>query len=107
MAKDFTRSSNLGQQPPPLVQVKATANGTSQTQTPPPRRSWHPQNSSPPQQVDREAEIVEALKNPEFVQTITQVLKDRKEAARSTRKNLCATRRARFNLAIWRRTTNS
>src|SRR5271157_3059441 len=70
MAKDFTRSSNLAQ----------TANGASQTQ-PPPRRSWHPQNSHPPQQADREAEIVEALKNPEFVQTITQVLKDRKEAA--------------------------
>ena len=84
MAKDFTRSSNLQQPPPPppVVQAKATANGASQTQTPPPRRSWHPQNSPPqPQQVDREAEIVEALKNPEFVQTITQVLKDRKEAA--------------------------
>jgi len=67
MAKDFTRSSN-------------SANGASQTQTPPPRRSWHPQNSSPPQQVDREAEIVEALKNPEFVQTITQILKDGNEA---------------------------
>src|SRR5271157_2369047 len=82
MAKDFTRSSNLQQQPPPppVVQVKPTANGASQTQTPPPRRSWHPQNSSPPQQVDRETDIVEALKNPEFVQTITQALKDRKEA---------------------------
>src|SRR5271166_5526659 len=80
MAKDFTRSSNL-QQPPPVVQSKPTANGASQTQTPPPRRSWQPQNSPPPQQVDREAEIVEALKNPEFVQTITQVLNDRKEAA--------------------------
>lgn len=69
MAKDFTRSSN-------------SANGASQTQTPPPRRSWQPQNSPlQPQQVDREAEIVEALKNPGFVQTITQVLKDRKEAA--------------------------
>src|SRR5271165_5771099 len=82
MAKDFTRSSNLQQPPPPpVVQSKPTANGASQTQTPPPRRSWQPQNSPPPQQVDREAEIVEALKNPEFVQTITQVLKDRKEAA--------------------------
>src|SRR5208283_4556302 len=70
MAKDFTRSSNLAQ----------TANGASQTQ-PPPRRSWHPQNSHPPQQADRETEIVEALKNPEFVQTITQALKDRKETA--------------------------
>ena len=79
MAKDFTRSSNLQQQPPPpVVQVNATANGASQTQ-PPPRRSWHPQNSPPPQQADRETEIVEALKNPEFVQTITQALKDRKE----------------------------
>ncbi len=84
MAKDFTRSSNLGQQPPPppVVQAKATTNGASQTQTPPPRRSWPPQTPPlQPQQVDREAEIVEALKNPEFVQTITQVLKDRKEAA--------------------------
>jgi len=84
MAKDFTRSSNLGQQPPPppVVQAKATANGASQTQTPPPRRSWQPQTSPPrPQQVDREAEIVEALKKPEFLQIIAEVLKDRKEAA--------------------------
>ena len=82
MAKVFTRSSSLEQQPPPVDQVNPTTNGASQTQTPPPRRSWHPQNSPPqPQQVDREAEIVEALKNPDFVQTITQALKDRKEAA--------------------------
>jgi recombinational DNA repair protein RecT len=84
MAKDFTRSSNLGQQPPPppVVQAKATANGASQTQTPPPRRSWQPQTSPPrPQQVDREAETVEALKKPEFLQIIAEVLKDRKEAA--------------------------
>jgi recombinational DNA repair protein RecT len=83
MAKDFTRSSNLGQppSPPPVLPVKA-ANGVSQTQAPPPRRSWQPQTPPPhPQQIDREAEIVEALTNPEFVQTITQVLKDRKEAA--------------------------
>ena len=32
------------------------------------------------QQVDREADIIEALKNPEFVQVITEVLKDRNEA---------------------------
>src|ERR1700730_8780596 len=82
MAKYFTRSSNLGQQPPPpVVQAKPTANGASQTQTPPPRRSWQPQNSPPPQKVDREAEIVEALTKPEFLQIIAQVLKDRKEAA--------------------------
>jgi len=84
MAKDFTRSSNLGQQPPPppVVQAKATTNGASQTQTPPPRRSWPPQTPPlQPQQVDREAEIVEALKKPEFLQIIAEVLKDRKETA--------------------------
>jgi recombinational DNA repair protein RecT len=80
----------------PVVQAKPSENGalstqaplptqngaTRPTQTPPPRRSWQPQNVSPPsQQGDREAEIVEALKNPEFLQIIGQVLKDRKEAA--------------------------
>jgi phage RecT family recombinase len=69
MAKDFTRSSGM-QQPPPVV-----------VQAPPPKRSWQPQISTPAQQGDREAEIVEALKNPEFLQIIAQVLKDRKEAA--------------------------
>ncbi len=99
MAKDFTRSSNLQQAPPPtpVVQAKPSENGAlpaqtppppqdgatrHPTQTPPPKRGWQPQNSSPPpQQGDREVEIVEALKNPEFLQTIAQVLKDRKEAA--------------------------
>jgi recombinational DNA repair protein RecT len=97
MAKDFTRSSNLQQPPPtPVVQAKPSENGAPPvqtqppqngatrhpTQTPPLKRSWQPQNSSPPpQQGDREAEIVEALKTPEFLQTIAQVLKDRKEAA--------------------------
>ena len=82
MAKDFTRSSSMQQPPPVVVQAKPpTVNGGSQTQAPPPKRSWQPQNSSPTQQGDREAEIVEALKNPEFLQIIAQVLKDRKEAA--------------------------
>jgi phage RecT family recombinase len=82
MAKDFTRSPGMQQPPPVVVLTKPpTANGVSQTQVPPPKRSWQPQTSSPIQQGDREAEIVEALKNPEFLQIIAQVLKDRKEAA--------------------------
>jgi recombinational DNA repair protein RecT len=81
MAKDFTRSSGMQQPPPPAVtQAPPPANGTLRTQTPPPKRSWQPQISSPTQQGDREAEIVEALRNPEFLQIIAQVLKDRKEA---------------------------
>ena len=82
MAKDFTRSAGMQQPPPVVVQAKPpTANGVSQTQVPPPKRGWQPQISTPPQQNDRETEIVEALKNPEFLQIISQVLKDRKEAA--------------------------
>ena len=82
MAKDFTRSSGMQQPPPVVVQAKPpTVNGVSETQAPPPKRSWQPQISTPPQQNDRETEIVEALKNPEFLQIISQVLKDRKEAA--------------------------
>ena len=82
MAKDFTRSSSMQQPPSVVVQAKPpTANGASQTQAPPSKRGWQPQNSTPHQQSDRETEIVEALKNPEFLQIISQVLKDRKEAA--------------------------
>ena len=64
MAKDFTRSKT---QSTPI-------------QGAPAGRNWVPQNNSSVPSPDREAEIVEALRKPEFAATISQILKDRNEA---------------------------
>jgi recombination protein RecT len=80
MAKDFTRSYTPRAASAPS-QVNSTAGDPRQTQQVAARRNWQPQNLlQQPNQQDREAEIIEALKNPEFVQKIAQVLKDRNEA---------------------------
>jgi recombinational DNA repair protein RecT len=74
MAKVFTRT------------IQPQASGTSQSQQPPPaKKSWQPsrfaqqQQAQLQQQTSREAEIVQALKDPEFAKEIAQILKDRKE----------------------------
>jgi recombinational DNA repair protein RecT len=83
MAKDFTRSKT--QSSPIQGGPSAGSNGSARQAQPTPQqpagRNWVPQNNSfaPPPR-DREAEIVEALRKPEFVAAIAQILKDRNEA---------------------------
>jgi recombinational DNA repair protein RecT len=73
MAKDFTRSktqnSSIQGGPP------AGNNGSVPPPQQPAGRGWTPQNNP-----DRETEIVEALKDPDFQAEIGQILRDRNEA---------------------------
>jgi phage RecT family recombinase len=80
MAKDFTRSKTQN----PSIQggSPAGSNGSARQDQPPQAAgNWAPQNNSSSPALDREAEIVEALKKPEFAAEIAQILKDRNEAS--------------------------
>ena len=81
MAKDFTRSSDMQQPPLRLFKRKQQRMGLHKPRPRLPDGVGNRKILLHTQQGDREAEIVEALKNPEFLQIIAQVLKDRKEAA--------------------------
>ena len=73
MAKDFTRA--------PQSDPKG-ASDTVQTQPPTAKKTWQPrsqQQTQSQQQPSREAEIVEALKAPDFAKEIAQILQDRNE----------------------------
>jgi recombinational DNA repair protein RecT len=72
MAKDFTRT---------LQSDPKGASDTFQTQPPTAKKTWQPRSpqQTQSQQPSREAEIVEALKAPDFAKEIAQILKDRNE----------------------------